>query len=369
MDWSRVPVFLKVVETESITRAAELLRLPKSSVSRTVAALERELEAQLLVRTTRHVKLTDAGRQFYERARAARSALEEAAAHVEHRADDAEGVVRVTVAPNGWPLADLFTRFTKLHPKVHVEVVATNRMVNLVEEGIDLAIRAGTLVDSTLIARRLSTADLGLFATKAYLARKGTPQRVEELNEHEVVLFRAKNGAGTLRLIGPKDELELAVRGRVSADDLGFVHAFIQLDGGIGLLPLVMGLEDRNARHGGLVRVLPEYRVKGSGLHLVMPAARYVPTRVRLLSDFIAANLDEHQLCNKARDLTLGVTGSGTTPRATAASSTPSPRAPRRPPPPATSSASPRRRRPSAAATSAARAPRNTSQASSSPKS
>lgn len=303
MDWNRVPVFLKVVEHESITRAAELLRLPKSSVSRTVAALEHELEVQLLTRTTRHVKLTEAGRRFYERARAARAALEEAAAELEHRADDAEGVVRVTVAPTGWAFAALLSRFTELHPKVHVEVIATNRMVNLVEEGVDLAIRAGTLVDSTLVARKIATSDLGLFASTGYLAKHGTPRRVEDLGAHDVVLFRAKNGASTVRLTGPDGDVELAVRGRVSADDVGFVRAFVSLDAGIGLIPVLMGIEGRAPARSRLVRVLPEYRVKGSGLHLVMPAARYVPTRVRLLADFLAKHFDPGHLCQVAKEV------------------------------------------------------------------
>lgn len=301
MDWSRVPVFLKVVETESITRAAEALRLPKSSVSRTVTALERDLETQLLTRTTRQLKLTDAGRQFYERAKAARAALEEATAELAHQSDDAQGVVRVTVAPNAWPLSILFTRFTKEHPKVHVEVLATNRHVNLVEEGIDLAIRAGSMPDSSLIARKIATSELGLFASPTYLARKGTPRRVEDLNEHEVVMFRARHGAAQLRLSGPEGDVVVAVQGRVSADDLSFVRAFITLDAGIGLLPLIMSAGPRT--DGRLVRVLPEWKVKGSGLHLVMPAARYVPTRVRLLADFIATHFDGAQLCQVAKEL------------------------------------------------------------------
>lgn len=304
IDWGRLPVFLKVVETESITRAAESLRLPKSSVSRTVSALERELETQLLLRTTRHVKLTEAGRRFYERAKAARAALEEAAAELEHRTDDAQGLVRVTVAPTGWAFADLFMRFLKLHPHVRLEVIATNRQVNLVEEGVDLAIRAGAMPDSSLVARKISTSDLVLVASREYLAKHGVPRRLDELKKHQVVLFRGKSGAGVLTLTGPKGPVEVAVTGSTSADDLGFVQAFVRLGAGIGLLPVVM-LNTPPSKQGprDLVHVLPEYRVAGSGIHVVMPASRYVPTRVRLLVDFLAAEMKETQLCEVARAL------------------------------------------------------------------
>ncbi|MFZ5444399.1 MAG: LysR family transcriptional regulator, partial [Myxococcota bacterium] len=301
MDWSRVPVFLKVVEAESITRAAEALGLPKSTVSRTVTALEQDLSTQLLTRTTRQLKLTDAGRDFYQRARAARAALEEAEAALDQQTDDAQGVVRVTVAPNAWPMAELFTRFTRLHPRVHVEVVATNRHVNLVDEGVDLAIRAGSMPDSTLLTRKIASSDLALYATRSYLTRHGEPRRLADLNEHEVVLFRARQGAGVLKLTGPDGDFEVAVKGRVSADDLGFIRAFVSLGAGIGLLPMV--LSEHATPDGKLVRVLPDYRVKGSGMHLVMPAARYVPTRVRLLADFIVAQFDQAQLCRVAKAL------------------------------------------------------------------
>lgn len=297
MDWSRVPVFLKVVESESITGAAKLLGLPKSSVSRTVTALEKDLEVQLLRRTTRQLKLTEAGRHFYERAKAARAALEEAQAELDHQSDDAEGVVKLTVASDMWPLSHLLARFAKQHPKVHVELVVTNRYVNLVEEGVDLAIRAGRMADSTLIARRIAHDDLGLYATPEYLKRRGVPKKVEELGAHDVVLFRARHGVGKLKLTGPSGERELEVKGPVSADDLSFARALIHSGLGIGMLPVFL---DHCSGKPTLERVLPDWKVKGGGVHLVMPASRYVPTRVRLLHDFLVENFVEGGFCAMA---------------------------------------------------------------------
>lgn len=285
MDWSRVPVFLKVVETGSFTLAAKALGVPKSSTSRGVAALEKELATQLLQRTTRELKLTDAGRTFYERARGAMEALDEAQAALTHQTDDAEGVVRITVPNDAWLMPLLIARFLKEHPKIHVELIVTNRHVNLIEEGIDLALRAGKLEDSTLVARKLADSELGLFAAPAYLKRRGTPKTIAQLKDHDCVLFRGRQGKVRLKFSGPKGEVEVELKGPVGSDDLATNRALIGAGVGIGLLPF---FPDKPHLPREFERVLPDHSIKGGGLHVVMPSARYVPTRVRLLADFLA---------------------------------------------------------------------------------
>jgi DNA-binding transcriptional LysR family regulator len=293
MDWSRVPVFLKVVETGSFTAAARALGVPKSSASRGVAALERELQTQLLQRTTRDLKLTDSGRTFYERARGAMAALDEAHAELTQQTDDAQGVVRLTVPTDAWPLPDVLARFVKLHPKIHVDLVVTNRHINLVEEGVDLALRAGKLEDSTLVARKIATSHLGLFAAPGYLKRKPAPKTFAQLADHDVVILRGRQGKMRLKLSGPNGDEEVEVRGVVGTDDMSTGRALIAAGLGIGLLPIFL---EKCSKHGAFERVLPEYAQRGGGVHLVMPSARYVPTRVRLLSDFLAENFTP-QLC------------------------------------------------------------------------
>ncbi len=273
-------MFLKVVETGSFTAAALALGIPKSSASRGVAALESALHSQLLQRTTRELKLTDAGRTFYERARGAMAALEEAKAELTQHTDDAEGVVRLTVPPDVAPLAQVLGRFVAQHPKIHVELVVTNRHVNLIEEGVDLALRAGKLQDSTLVVRKIASSHLGLFASAAYLAKRPAPKTLAQLAAHDVVIFRGRQGKARLKLQGPKGDEEVDVRGRVGTDDLSSTRALISAGLGIGLLPIFH--EERP-----FVRVLPDYSIKAGGLFLVMPNARYVPTRVRLLSNFL----------------------------------------------------------------------------------
>lgn len=281
-------MFLKVVETGSFTAAAKALGVPKSSASRGVAALEQALQTQLLQRTTRELKLTDSGRTFYERARGAMAALEEAKAELTEHTDDAQGVVRLTVPSGTWPLPELLARFVALHPKIHVELVVSNRHLNLIEEGLDLAVRAGKLEDSTLVARKIATSHLGLYASPGYLKKRGAPKTFADLAQHDVVIFRGKQGKARLKLQGPDGDEEVEVSGKVSSDDLGTGRGLIAAGLGIGLLPIF--LERCERKDSPFQRVLPGYALKGGGVHLVMPSARYVPTRVRLLSDFLAEN-------------------------------------------------------------------------------
>jgi DNA-binding transcriptional LysR family regulator len=293
MDWSRVPLFLKVVETGSFTAAARALGVPKSSASRGVSSLEQALKTQLLQRTTRELKLTEPGRTFYERARGAIAALEEAKAELTEHTDDAQGTVRLSVPNDTWGLAELLARFVKLHPKIHVELVVTNRHVNMIEEGVDLALRAGKLEDSSLIARKIATSHLGLYAAASYLAKRPAPKTFAELAQHDFIVFKKKPGKNVLELQGPKGEEMVEVRGPVSTDDLSSARALIAAGLGIGLLPIF--LENCGNRGPRFERVLPEYAQKGGGVHLVMPAARYVPGRVRLLADFLAENFTEQK--------------------------------------------------------------------------
>lgn len=289
MDWSRVPVFLKVVEQGSFTAAAKLLGVPKSTTSRSVTTLERELNVQLIKRTTRALELTEAGRAFYARAKAAGAALEEAQAELQQNADEVSGRVRLSVPNDAMPMVSVVSAFVKKHPNIEVELLVSNRQVNLIEEGVDLALRAGKLDDSSLIARRLAQSDLGLFASPDYLRRHGAPKKVDDLSKHELVLFRSRTAKQRVRLESTGgEEREVQLHGQVSVDDLSFVRGLVLGGVGLGLLPIFF-MEVR-AFGQRLERVLPDWRVTGGGVHIVMPAQKYVPARVRLLADFIYEN-------------------------------------------------------------------------------
>ena len=148
------------------------------------------------------------------------------------------------------------------------------------------------------MARKIGNSQLGLFAASSYLKRRPAPKTIAQLSSHDVVIFRGRQGKGRLKLSSAKGDEEVDVHGVVSTDDMATTRGLIAAGLGIGLLPIFL---EKCASHGTLERVLPEYAMKGGGVHLVMPSARYVPTRVRLLSDFLAENFTL-EACERALD-------------------------------------------------------------------
>ncbi|HEY4103651.1 MAG TPA: LysR family transcriptional regulator [Polyangiaceae bacterium] len=294
MDLNHVSVFVRVVELESFTAAANQLGLPKSSVSRTVSRLEEELGVRLLHRTTRKLHLTDAGHAYYERARVALAGLEEASIAATTMSTLPRGIVRVT-APNDLGvlnLAETMLRFSRKYPDVHVELVLTSRFIDLVAEGFDLAVRAGKLTDSTLVVRKIGSDTLGLFAAPNYLKQNGKPKSIAELAQHRCVLFRGKNAKADWRLRGPNGEESVTVRGPISVDEMAFAEQAVAKGMGIGLLPMAgvkLGLQRKDAPP--LVRILAEYSTDGAGLHVVSPSVRFQSAAVTALREFIIAEL------------------------------------------------------------------------------
>jgi DNA-binding transcriptional LysR family regulator len=298
MDLNLVSTFVRVVESASFTAAARALALPTSSVSRRVSALEAELKVRLIQRSTRKLVLTEAGRLYFERARVSLGGLADATAAVADMSHEAAGLIRFTSAPdNAGVLAGFIAEFLRRHPQIRIEMILTPRRVDLVAEGVDLALRAGRLADSSLVARRIGGADLGLFASGAYLRRMGTPKALPDLARHRFVLFGPPDTRGTLRVVGPHGEESVAVAGPIIVDDLAFGADAVAAGIGIGLVPSLLcepppGRRRLSARTS-LVRVLPEYRAGGSDLHLVSPPTAYEPTRVALLRDFLAERYGE----------------------------------------------------------------------------
>jgi len=290
MDLNRIAVFARVVEAGSFTAAAEALGVRKSSVSRSVAALEAELGIRLLQRTTRKLALTDAGRAYHERTRDALAALEEAQLAAASLGAAPRGLVRIT-APAGFAagLAPVTAGFLRAHPDVRVEVELTSRYVDLVKEGFDLAIRGGPLGDSALLARKLGDSEHGFFAAPAYLAAAGRPRRLADLARHECVLYRTAGGSAVWQVDGPGGPEQVSVRGRISADDFEFVRATVQSGLGIGFGPEPVFAPE--VESGVLERVLPRYAKRTAPVHIVWPSRRFEPAAVTLLRETLAAEL------------------------------------------------------------------------------
>jgi len=283
-----VAVFVRVVELEGFTAAANALGLPKSSVSRSVAQLEESLGVRLLQRTSRKLSLTDAGRAFYDRVREPLCGVLDAMNDASESQRQPSGVIRLSAPPDlgSAMLAPPITEFVRKHPQIRVELSLTNRMVDLVAERFDLALRATPrLEDSSLVARKILGGVGGLFAAPSYLKRRGKPRTLAEVEGHDCVLFRAHDGRAIWRLQGPHGAEQVEVRGAISADDLGFVRRAVVAGAGIAFLPGTPLPDDE------LVRVLPDHCAEGGALYVVMPSGRHVPARVALLRDFLIAKL------------------------------------------------------------------------------
>lgn len=290
MDLHLLTAFVRVVEHGSFTAAARSLSLPKSSVSRAVAKLERALGVRLLHRTTRSVSPTQVGAAYHVRVAGALAGLEEAHAEATRVQATIAGTVRVA-APGDigqWLLAPVLARFARRHPEVRVEVLLGARVVDLVAEGVDLALRAGPVHSGSLVARRLHEMEGALFASTDYLRRCGRPRTLVDLASHACVVFRAGTAAAGWTLHGPSGVERVDVTPTVLADDYAFVHRVVVAGVGIGLLPTLLAA--RRGAGAELRRVLPRYRVRGPSLHLVYPA-RKPPRRVELLRDAIIAGL------------------------------------------------------------------------------
>ncbi len=287
---------MRVMETGSFTAAARALGLPKSSVSRRVAALEAALRVRLLQRSTRKLVATEAGRVYFERARAALAGLSEAGAAATDMSREIAGPIRFTASSDSTGyLVSLIGEFLAKYPKVRLDVVLTARRVDLVTEGFDLALRAGPLIDSSLIVRRLGRTDHGLFAARSYLRRAGTPRRVGDLPRHRFVLFGDGPQREQLRLTGPAGEETIRIDGSVVAHDMAFAVDAAAAGLGIAVVPdASFGWAMKGGLRTGwkdLVRLLPDYFAPGSELNLVSPPVAYEPARVGLFRDFLAQRL------------------------------------------------------------------------------
>src|SRR5713101_7275743 len=192
MDLNEILVFARVVQAGSFTAAAAALGMPKSSVSRKVSDLEERLKSRLLQRTTRKLSLTDVGRTYYDYCARIVGEIEDGERAVSRLQEAPRGLLRVTAPINVAFLGPIVSDYLKRYPEVRLDLFCTGRTVDLVEERFDVAIRAGTLADSTLIARSLGSAGWLLVATPAYLKKHGRPRTPEDLKKHDCMFFGSR---------------------------------------------------------------------------------------------------------------------------------------------------------------------------------
>ncbi len=287
VDVSLLPVFAMVAETGSFSGAAKRLGVAKSTVSRQVARLEEAVGTPLFHRTTRQVALSTAGESLLARLAPILASLEATLEALPEGQDAPSGRLRVTAPVDlGDDLGQVVATLVSRHPQLDVEVELTDRVVDLVAEGFDAALRAsaGQLADSSLVARKLRTSVVGIYAAPGYLEAAGTPKRPKELAGHRWLTLRGF--PTTLRLDGPGGRIvEVSFERRVAANDFLFLRAALIAGGGVGLMPRETAAAAVAA--GTLVPVLPRYTLSGTHLYLVIPARRLLPRKVTAFRDLV----------------------------------------------------------------------------------
>ena len=285
-------VFIAVADLRGFAPAARKLGLSPSAVTRLVAALEERLGARLLQRTTRSVALTDAGTRYLERARRILADVEEAESSAEGERSSPRGRLVIS-APVGFGrlhVSPLVSAYLQRHREVSCDLRLSDRIINLVEEGVDAAVRIGHLPDSTLVARQVGRMRRIVVASKAYLKARGKPGTPADLAMHDTVQFGAATAAAEWRFIAGGREVRIASAPRFSTNSADAAIQYAEQDGG---LTRVLAYQAAAAiRRGTLEVVLQEFEEPALPIHVVYPTSRLLSAKVRAFVDLVAETSD-----------------------------------------------------------------------------
>lgn len=284
--------FVQVVDSGSFAAAAKRLKVAPATVTHHVQSLENRLGIQLLNRTTRRVNLTEVGADFYKRASQILTDVEEA----EHVASALQSTPRGTLRLNTSVtlarfMTPLIAEYTMIYPEVSFELIMSDRMVDMVEEGFDLALRVGALQDSSLIARRVGLGKMVVCASPAYLARRGTPQKPADLAGHNCLSYVNSFSDNRWHFSGAAGAEAIEVSGNLRSNSTEGLRAAALAGQGVCLLPLVSLADDLRA--GRLVQLLAEFGTREAIIQAIYPASRHVSAKVRTFLDFVIKRLDQ----------------------------------------------------------------------------
>ena len=292
--WERIEAFVAVVERGSFTAAAEKLGVSTSHISRQVADLEAQLGTPLLIRTTRSIRLSEAGEQYFEECSRLLRDFENAEEKITRQQAEPSGTLKITCSTTFGErfIAPMLPKFLNLHPKIKVDLHLDNTRVDLIRDGYDLAIRLGTMEDSSLLARRLCNRNEYICASPKYLDRCGAPHTISELQSHNCLV-----GSSSTWLFlenGPRREVHVSGNWRSNSGP-AVLEAVKQ---GIGLAQLPDYYLKDYFESGELVSVLDNYRYELSGVWLVYPKVQHQLPRLKLLCDYLIENFSKYEMVN-----------------------------------------------------------------------
>ncbi|MPR08242.1 LysR family transcriptional regulator [Microvirga tunisiensis] len=289
--FAAMATFVRVAERGSLSAAARELGLTQPAVSQQIAGLERHLRTRLLNRSTRKLTLTASGETYLARSRQILDEVAEVEDDLLSLSSELKGSLRVQ-APSGLGqryLAPLIVEFHRQHPGLMVELILDDHLADLIEEGVDVALRLETLASSGLIARKLGSVSRILVASPGYVAAHGSPTTPDELARHDHVRFSWTAAGEHLTLIGPQGPVAVDVKSSFRANNSFVLMEALRAGLGVGgvQLPLVQDLLES----GELVRVMEDYAYSPMDLHAVYSSGRFVPRKVRALLDHVVAGM------------------------------------------------------------------------------
>lgn len=282
--------FVRVVETGSFSAAAKLAGVGQPAISKAIAGLEDRLQVRLLIRSTHGLTPTDAGLRFYERAKSAIREADEAELEARGEGAGLSGRLRVSAATTFASLLIVprLPTFLADHPELEVDILLDDRVIDLVAEGIDLALRLGDLADSSAVARRIARGRRSVMATPAYLERAGIPSVPADLPSHEAIVYSQVDDSWTFRKAGTEASVTVKARVRLSAAE-GIRAAVLAH---MGLTVNSDWMFTPELESGAVRRVLTDWELPPVDLWAVFPTGRLASAKARAFADFVAASLD-----------------------------------------------------------------------------
>jgi len=286
-----IRMFVRVVENGNFSAVARELGIGQPTVSKQIASLEAYLGAQLLARTSRQLALTDAGRDFFDSASKLIAELDAAESRIGRGLTSPSGRVRVAVAPGFGALyiVPRLPEFFGRYPDVSIEILASDRSANLIEDGIDIGIRNGELAESSLIARKIGTSPIVVVASPAYLAEHGEPSKLSDLQNHRCVVFSSQTGPRPWVFAGRNGPVSYLPEGSFRTNDGEQIRAAVLRGIGIAQVPHWLSAADLDA--GSLRRILRRYEPSPLPISIVRPANKRLATKVSVFIDFLAQAL------------------------------------------------------------------------------
>ncbi len=293
LELESIRYFIKVIEQKSFNKAAQILNVPKSNISKSISRLENQLSTKLIQRTTRNLTLTPAGQHLFAQCQSAIYQLESANQTLLGSDKVLAGPVRLTAPEDlgAFVIAPAIADLTKAHSKITFELNYTDQVIDLVKDGYDLAVRIGQLNQSRFKAKKVGEINLIMVASPTYLRKTKRIHHPKELVDHECISFRARSLSQQWTLRSQNSKLNIAVKSRVTSNQMTSLLQIVQNDVGVALIPAY--LCQNRIKEGSLIQVLPNWTSHGMPVYLISPNPTALSARIKLTSDHLAERLKD----------------------------------------------------------------------------